>query len=119
VDPADPPDKAAAISSVRRALRGSSPVDHVPSIPRVQLRAAVSQAPEAPELRADAQASASVPASAAHRAQADSAHHVQADSAAALVAPLHLPASHRAHNAPALPRAVADVSSIPRPKKAR
>ena len=76
-------------------------------------------APEAPVLRADAPVSVSVQVSAAHRVQADLAHHAPAASAAAPAVPLHLQASHRALNVPARPRAVADASNTPRPKKAR
>jgi len=119
VDRAGPPDKAAATSSAHKGLPDSSLGDRAPSIPHGRLPAADLPAPEAPVLRAAAPVSANAPALAVRRVRADLAHHVPVASEAALVAPRHLQASHRAHNAPARPRAVADASSIPRPKKAR
>jgi len=109
----------AAILSARRVPRGSSQADHAPSTPHAQYPAAALPDPEARVPQAHVQALARDPASAAHRAQAVSADRVQAALAAVRAEPLHLRASHRAPSVPARPRAVADASSIPRPKKAR
>ena len=102
-----------------RERRDNSLAALAPNTPRVRCPAAALPDPAALVVPVDVPASASALALAARHAPVVSARHDQAALVAAQVVPLRLLESHRAHNVPVRPRAVAGASNIPRPRKAR